>query len=161
MIINNRKDLDAAPADTRERFIAGLAASINKWNWENGDWVIRQNTTDIECFEFTLDDFPDAPTPEKPNYNPDQREAQAERERLDAVTVNRAQGKAVLADQGYLSTIRSIVDNEPEESLLRIGFEDSPTWKRGSAFINQMLDALELTEAQGDALFQAATEIEL
>ena len=91
----------------------------------------------------------------------DQREAQAERERLDSVTVNRAQGKAVLADQGYLSTICSIVDNEPEDSLLRIGFEDSPTWKRGSAFINQMLDALELTEAQGDALFQAATEIEL
>ena len=92
------------------------------------------------------------------------READAaaeERERLDAITVNRAQGKAVLAAQGYLSTIKTMVANEPEESLLRIGFEDSPTWKRGSAFINQMLAALELSEAEGDALFQAAQEIEL
>ena len=88
-------------------------------------------------------------------------EAEAERERLDAVTVNRAQGKAVLADQGYLSAVKDAVAQEPEDSLLRIGFEDSPTWKRGSAFINQMLAALELSEAEGDALFQAAQEIEL
>ena len=87
--------------------------------------------------------------------------AKAERERLDSITVNRAQGKAVLAAQGYLSAIKAKVANEPEESLLRIGFEDSPTWKRGSAFINQMLAALELSEAEGDALFQAAAEIEL
>ena len=109
--------------------------------WENGAWV--EGETDEQ-----REDREDA-------------EAQAERERLDAITVNRAQGKAVLADQGYLSAIKTMVADEPEESLLRIGFEDSPTWKRGSAFINQMLAALELSEAEGDALFQAAQEIEL
>ena len=84
MIINNRKDLDAAPDDVRDRFLASLAGSINKYVWDGSDWVLEQNTTEIERFDFTLDDFPDAPVPPEPDYNPDEKEVQAERDRLQS-----------------------------------------------------------------------------
>ena len=91
----------------------------------------------------------------------DTRAAQAERDRLDSLKINRAQGKAVLASQGMLAGVQQMVDEEPPESLLRIGWEDSPTWKRGSAFIEQMRQALELSVEQTDGLFAAAQELEL
>ena len=91
----------------------------------------------------------------------DTRAALAERDRLDARTINRAQGKAVLASQGLLTPVQQMVDGEPPESLLRIGWEDSPQWKRGSAFIEQMRQALELSVEQTDGLFAAAQELEL
>jgi len=89
MIINNRKDLDAAPDDVRERFVNSLAGSINKYVWNGSEWTLEQNTAEIERFGFTLDDFPDAPVPEKPTYNPDERaleqEAEAVRTQRDAL----------------------------------------------------------------------------
>jgi len=95
MTINSRKDLDAAPADVRERFIEQLAAGINRWEWQNGDWVLVQETATIERFGFNAADFPNAPTPEKPNYNPDQR--QLEQEASEA----RTQRNALLSDSDW------------------------------------------------------------
>jgi len=91
MIINDAKDLNAAPADVRERFMESLAAGINRWGWDGNDWVLTQDTATIEKFGFTLADFPDAPTPEKPNYNPDQRQLEQEAEEA------RTQRNALLA----------------------------------------------------------------
>ena len=91
MIINNRKDLDAAPDDVRDRFVDSLAGSINKYAWDGADWVLEQNTAEIERFGFTLADFPDAPVPDKPTYNPDERaleqEADEVRTQRDALLV--------------------------------------------------------------------------
>ena len=84
MIINNRKDLDAAPAAERERFMSKLSGTIHKWRWNNTDWEQYADTSTIEQFGFSLDDFPDAPAPTKPNYNPDEKEVQAERDRLQS-----------------------------------------------------------------------------
>ena len=78
MIINDRKDLNAAPDDVRDRFLASLAGGINKYAWNGGDWVLEQNTTEIERFGFTLADFPDAPTPDRPTYNPEERAIEQE-----------------------------------------------------------------------------------
>ena len=80
MIINTRKDLDAAPDDVREQFINRLASTINKHVWDGSGWVLKQDETSIARFGFTAVDFPDAPVPEVPGYNPDQQE----RERLAA-----------------------------------------------------------------------------
>ena len=91
MIINNRKDLDAAPNDVRDRFLVSLAGSINKYAWDGTEWVLEQNTTEIERFGFTLEDFPDAPVPEKPDYNPDQRQLEQEEDEV------RTQRDALLA----------------------------------------------------------------
>jgi len=95
MIINSRKDLDAASDDVRSRFIEHLAAGINRWDWQNGDWVLVKETATIERFGFTAADFPNAPTPEKPNYNPDQR--QLEQESSEA----RTKRNALLSDSDW------------------------------------------------------------
>ena len=91
MIINDRKDLDAASDDARDRFLVSLARSINKYVWNGGEWVLEQNTTEIERFGFTLADFSDAPVPDKPTYNPDERaleqEADEVRTQRDALLV--------------------------------------------------------------------------
>ena len=81
-MFNSRKDLDAAPAEQKEKFLGLLAASINKWSWDGVEWVLGQNTTEIEKFDFTLDDFPEAPIPEMPAYNPDERALEQEAEEI-------------------------------------------------------------------------------
>ena len=72
MIINTRKDFDALPEADQQVFRARLAGTIYGWSWVNGEWVQTTNTKTIERFGFTLDDFPDAPVPDKPTGNPDE-----------------------------------------------------------------------------------------
>ena len=72
MIINTRKDFDALPEADQQVFKALLAGTIYGWSWVNGEWVQTTNTKTIERFGFTLDDFPDAPVPDKPTGNPDE-----------------------------------------------------------------------------------------
>ena len=90
-MFNTRSDFDAAPAEQREQFMKRLALSVHKWRWNGSDWVLEQNIAEIERFGFTLEDFPDAPVPEKPNYNPDERaleqEADEVRTQRDALLV--------------------------------------------------------------------------
>ena len=76
MIINSRKDLDNAPQDVREKFMHRLAWSINKYEWDGSDWKLAQDDGTLVKFGFTTADFPDAPVPEKPDYNPDERESE-------------------------------------------------------------------------------------
>ena len=95
MIINDRKDLDAAPDDVRDRFLASLAGSINKYAWDGTEWVPEQNTAEIERFGFTLEDFPDAPTPDKPTYNPDERALEQEADEV------RTQRNALLVESDW------------------------------------------------------------
>ncbi len=76
MIINTKADLDAAPQEVQDSFLAKLAAGLYNWQWVDGQWVLQESTTTLEQFGFTVADFPDAPAPEKPDYNPDEREAQ-------------------------------------------------------------------------------------
>lgn len=67
MIINNRKDLDNAPSEVKEKFINALAHTINKWQWDGEDWTLVQNITEIERFGFELSDFSNPPVMEKPD----------------------------------------------------------------------------------------------
>jgi hypothetical protein len=76
MIINTKADLDAAPQEVQDAFIAKLAAGLYNWQWMDGQWVLVAETAILVPFGFTVADFPDAPKPEKPDYNPDEREAQ-------------------------------------------------------------------------------------
>jgi hypothetical protein len=76
MIINTRADLDTLSAADQDVFKARLAAGIYNWQWIDGQWVLQESTTTLEQFGFTVADFPNAPKPEKPDYNPDEREAQ-------------------------------------------------------------------------------------
>lgn len=96
MIINSRTDLDNAPSDLRDRFMEGLAAGINHWDWQNGEWVLVQETATIERFGFTLTDFPDAPVPEMSTHNPDDQATEQFEEEI------RSQRNDLLAQTDYL-----------------------------------------------------------
>jgi len=106
MIINNRKDLDAAPDDVRERFVNALAGSINKYVWNGTEWTLEQNTTEIERFDFTLADFPDAPVPDMPAYNPDKRALEQEAEEV------RTQRDALLSQSDWTQVPDAPVDQQ-------------------------------------------------
>jgi len=104
MIINTRKDLDAAPDHEREKFMSRLAASINKYVWDGTDWVLEQDESSIARFDFTVADFPDAPVPEKPDYNPDEREAEQKANEV------RTQRDALLAETDWTQVADAPVD---------------------------------------------------
>jgi len=117
MIINDRKDLDAAPDDVRNKFLASLAASINAYQWQNGEWVLTQSTGTIERFGFTIADFPNAPVPDKPTNNPDAD--QAEREKAERI----AELKQLLADTDYVG-LADYDKDQPELKAQRQAWRD-------------------------------------
>ena len=154
MIINSKKDLDAAPADTRERFIASLVASINQWKWENGEWVIRQNTTDIERFGFTIDDFPDAPVAEMPDYNPEERALEQARE---SASLSRADFKLGLLEMGELDAVKALMDDPDTDPRIKIMWEDSSRFNRMHPDLLSFAEVMGYTDEQMDALFGIGT----
>lgn len=97
MIINTRKDLDNAPNNVRDKFLIRLAAGINRWVWNGIDWELHQDTNTIQRFDYQLSDFPNAPIPPKPDYNPDER--QEKQEALEQI----ANLKSMLRDTDYVS----------------------------------------------------------
>jgi len=149
MIINNRKDLDAAPDDVRDRFLASLAGSINKYVWDGAEWVLEQSTAEIEKFGFTLDDFPDAPVPDMPDYNPDERALEQARE---SASLSRANFKLALMEAGYLQDVKDFVANTADERI-QILWEDSDTFARLDPDLLNMASQMGYTDEQMDALF--------
>ena len=103
MIINDRKDLNALPKTEQDAYKQRLAAGINRWEWQDGDWVLTQDTATIERFGFTLADFPDAPVPDKPTNNPDE---DAKAAALDEAKQNRAAAYAREADPLFFKAQR-------------------------------------------------------
>ena len=131
MIINNRKDLDAAPDDVRQRFIQNLEAGINRWNWQNGEWVLIQDTNTIRKFDFTLDDFPNSPVPDMPDYNPEERaleqEADEARTQRDALLVESdwvVLPDAPVADEQAWKDYRQALRDVPQQT----GFPTDINW---------------------------------
>jgi len=104
MIINNRKDLDAAPDSVREQFLSRLASTINKYEWNGTEWVLEQDESSIARFDFTAADFPEPPVPEKPDYNPDEREAEQKAKEV------RTQRDALLAETDWTQVADAPVD---------------------------------------------------
>jgi len=130
MIINNRKDLDAAPDSVREQFLSRLASTINKYVWDGTDWVLVQDTSTIVKFDFTVADFPDAPVPEKPDYNPDQKALDAEadevRSQRDALltATDWTQVPDAPVDSDAYATYRQELRDMPQQT----GFPTDVTW---------------------------------
>ncbi len=130
MIINTRQDLDAAPSDVRDGFVSSLAAGINSLSWVDGQWALQQNTATIERFGFTLADFPDAPMPEMPEYNPDAQAAEqlaeeirTERDRLLSAS-DWTQVADAPVDQAAWAEYRQALRDVPE----REGFPENVVW---------------------------------
>jgi len=106
MIINNAKDLNAAPSDIRDGFIARLAAGVNRWEWQNGEWVLTQDIATAEKFGLDASNLPNAPVPEKPDYNPDQRQLNQEAEEA------RTQRDALLAESDWTQVSDAPVNHQ-------------------------------------------------
>ena len=159
MIINNRKDLDAARAADRERFMLHLSSTIHKWRWNGSDWEQYENTDSIERFDFTLDDFPDAPVPPVPDKSPDEKEAEAERERLDTIVVSRFQAKAALDDAGLLDQVEDYMAGDDVPRRVLLAWQEA-SFRRGSKMVNDIGSELGLSEEKLDELFLAAQQID-
>ena len=149
MIINNRKDLDAAPDDVRQLFIQNLEAGINRWDWQNGDWVLIQYTNTIRKFRFTLDDFPDAPVPEMPDYNPEERALEQARE---SASLSRADFKLALLGMGELDAVKQFIEQTNDQRII-IMWEDSSRFRRTHPDMLRLASEMGYTDEQMDALF--------
>ena len=79
-------------------------------------------------------------------------------------SVTRAQGKAALITAGLWPGVLDFVAAIPdpiERALAEVALNDTQQWHRSSPFFNAAADALGLTGEQLDALFLAASKIEL
>jgi hypothetical protein len=130
MIINNRKDLDAAPDAIREHFMTRLAGSINRWEWDGTEWKLVQDDSSIVKFDFTVADFPEPPVPEKPDYNPDEKavdaeadEVRSERDKLLAAA-DWTQVADAPVDQSAYAEYRQALRDVPEQA----GFPSDVDW---------------------------------
>lgn len=84
---------------------------------------------------------------------------QAERERLDAITVTRFQAKAALDNAGLLDSVESYMQGDDVPRLVKLAWEEA-SFRRGSKMIKDIGAELGLSEEQIDSLFLAAQEIE-
>jgi len=154
MIINDRKDLDAAPPEVREQFMTRLANGINRWVWDGNDWVIQQDDSTITRYGFTLADFPNAPVPEMPDYNPEEKALQQARE---SAVLSRANFKLALLDAGYLQDVKDFVANTNDERII-ILWEDSANFERMHPDLIRLATELGYTNEQLDVLFGIGVE---
>jgi hypothetical protein len=107
-----------------------LAASIHKYEWDGSDWVLVEDDSSIAKFAFTVSDFPDAPIPEKPDYNPEQRaveqqakEVRTQRDALLAET-DWTQVADAPVDAAAWATYRQALRDVPQQG----GFPEEVTW---------------------------------
>ena len=89
----------------------------------------------------------------------DQRKAEAERARLDAITVSRFQAKTALDDAGLLDDIEAYMSSDDVPRRVRLAWQEAQ-FKRGSKMINDLAGEFDLSEEKLDELFLAAKEIE-
>lgn len=78
--------------------------------------------------------------------------------------VARAQGKAALIGAGMWPSVLAFVaaiEDDTQRLLAEVALHDTQQWHRSSPFFNAAADALGLTGEQLDALFLAASKIEL
>ena len=147
-IINTRKDLDAADETTRQKFLTHLAGGINRWRWNGSDWEQWQDTTTLRRFEYTVADFPDAPVPTKPDWNPDERDLGQKRA---AASLSRAQFKLALLEGGYLDAVEAAYPSWPRN--VQIMWDDSSTFERMHPALIQLADQMGYSSEQMDAIF--------
>jgi hypothetical protein len=74
-------------------------------------------------------------------------------------TVTRFQALAVLAAGGYLDTVRTYINTLDQNNVQRLAWENATDWERSSPTLNALATMLNLTSAEVDALFVAASQV--
>lgn len=76
-------------------------------------------------------------------------------------SITRLQAKLALSGAGLLTTIETMMTGLEPENVQRLAWENALQFERGSAMVNGMAAALGITQDQLDALFMAASAIEV
>ena len=147
-LINSREDLDNAPDDVRELYMVRLAAGINRWVWQGGDWVLVQDTSTIERYGFTLEDFSDAPTPDKPTNNPDE---DAKAQARASASLTPAEFQLALLAIGELDNVEAAIPQSPRE--VQILWNKAQKFERMHPALVELGNQMGYTDEQMDALF--------
>jgi len=74
-------------------------------------------------------------------------------------SVTRFQALAVLAAGGYLPTIKTYIATLGEDNIARLAWENATDWERTSPTLNALATMLNLTSAEVDDLFVAASQV--
>jgi len=74
-------------------------------------------------------------------------------------TVTRFQALAVLAAGGYLDTVRTYINTLDPNNVQRLAWENATDWERTSPTLNALATMLNLTSAEVDDLFVAASQV--
>jgi hypothetical protein len=74
-------------------------------------------------------------------------------------SVTRFQALAVLAAGGYLDTVRTYINTLDQNNVQRLAWENAADWERSSPTLNALAQMLNLTDAQVDELFIAASQV--
>jgi len=74
-------------------------------------------------------------------------------------TVTRFQALAILAAGGYLDTIRTYIATLDQNNITRLAWENATDWERTSPTVNALATMLNLTSAEVDDLFIAASQV--
>ena len=89
----------------------------------------------------------------------EQREADAKRQQLDAMTATRYQAKVALDDAGLLDQVENYMSSDDVPRRVKLAWEEA-SFRRGSKMVNDIGTELGLSEEDMDNLFKAAREIE-
>lgn len=150
IIVNSREDLDAIQGTPQHaEFMGMLKGSI--YRLEKDDvaktWVVVEDVTLITQFGFLLKDFPDVMPPELPTYIPPLSKVPK------AVTMRQA--RLALLGVGLLQSVTEAVAAMPgiEGDAARIEWEYAQEVHRDSALLATLANAMQMTDAQLDALF--------
>lgn len=73
--------------------------------------------------------------------------------------ITRRQGRLALLQAGMLDAVEQIMANPETPRAVRITYEDATEWWQGDAMIAEFAAALDLTDAQVDALFVQAAAL--
>ena len=114
-------------------------ADLHVPEWQDGAWVEGETAEQKKARE-------DA-------------EAEAERERLDAMTATRFQAKAAMDDAGLLDQVEAYMSGEDVPRRVKLAWQEA-SFRRGSKMVNDIGSELGLSEEEMDDLFKAAREIE-
>lgn len=148
--INTRSDLDAlagTPAHTA--FLAALAGTIYRLEKDDARqaWATVQDTSAIERFGFTLDDFPGVRAPALPEYV------------VPPVAVPMAitmrQARLALLGAGLLAQVNAAIAAMPGDTgeAARIEWEYAKDVRRDSPLLAALAPALGMSSEQVDDLF--------
>ncbi len=132
-MITNKREYDNATEAEREQFRKRLAGTIKHWRWRDGEWVLVEDTREIERFGLTTDDFDEIPEPPRPERSPDEKEAHQRigeideaLERLDGRYGDRALREDLLERDNFKSdkARQRIKDAEDKAAELRAERDD-------------------------------------